>query len=162
MFYTILSRYLFKSSAAKVSFSSCVLSRIGRTISAMTVDTSDGITVTGSYIDIFTISIPWEGELVRSPNVFKRNGMYYMIYGTDGKSSSTKDYGSIGIARSSSILGPYTKMPGPLLSNFANNSKSASRPGQPTLFTTPDGSMYMLYVATPVGSKETKIFMHYG
>ncbi|WP_417130551.1 glycoside hydrolase family 43 protein [Parabacteroides faecis] len=73
--------------------------------------------------------------------VFKRNGIYYMTY-----SANDTGYGhyGIGVSRSKSPLGPWTKsINNPLLAT--DLSKGISSPGHNSIVEAPDGRFCMIY-----------------
>ncbi|WP_419819401.1 glycoside hydrolase family 43 protein [Glaciibacter flavus] len=75
---------------------------------------SDGLSLAGPATRLFKQTESWEGNLVEAPTLIKHGSTYLVFY-------SANDYGSdkyaVGVASAPALLGPYTKMPKPLLSS---------------------------------------------
>lgn len=73
----------------------------------------DGLALVGETTRLLKQGEPWEGTLVEAPVLVRHDDEYALLY-------SANDYGgdsyATGVARSSTLLGPYTKQPEPLLS----------------------------------------------
>jgi arabinan endo-1,5-alpha-L-arabinosidase len=101
----------------------------------------------------------WEGGLVEGPWIEKIGECYYLFYSANVY--DTPRY-AIGVARASSVLGPYTKSPrNPLLSSNDN----WSGPGHCSVLgaqNNPGGPYFLLYhawVAGQVGSGYPRVLM---
>lgn len=82
---------------------------------------------------------PWEGDCWNeAPEVFKRGGVYFMMYSGNGFFHA--NYG-VGYATAASPLGPWVKHQGPVLSK----REGVSGPGHNCIVEGPDGGMYVLY-----------------
>jgi arabinan endo-1,5-alpha-L-arabinosidase len=76
---------------------------------------SDGMKLEGNRTFLFQNTLSWEGPLVEAPWVISRNKTYYIFYSANGY--ATANY-AIGVARSSSPLGPFEKYGnGPIVSS---------------------------------------------
>lgn len=93
----------------------------------------------------------WEAHLIEGMWVTKQQGKYYLFY--SGNDFSTTQYG-IGVAIADSPLGPYKKMPEPLLRSTAE----WSAPGHPSIATGPDGETYIFFHAYKPGQAGYKKF----
>ena len=91
---------------------------------------------------LITVDLPWEGVLVEAPTLWKREGKYYLFY-------SANDYKTpryaVGVAVADSILGPYTKLPEPVLKTTV--PKGVIGPGGQDIVAGPDGETWMLFHA---------------
>ncbi|WP_320128891.1 family 43 glycosylhydrolase [uncultured Sphaerochaeta sp.] len=83
------------------------------------------------------------------PNLFFRDGFYYLVTAEGG----TEFGHQVTVARSSSLLGPYTVSPyNPLLTN--KSGKCIQRAGHGTLFQTSGGGWYIVYLCSvPLAEK---------
>jgi xylan 1,4-beta-xylosidase len=79
------------------------------------------------------------------PRVYKHQGYYYLITAEGGT-----DWGhQVTVARSRNILGPYEIDPlNPVLTTRDNPSHPLQRAGHASLVETPDGSLYMTFLAS--------------
>jgi beta-xylosidase len=100
--------------------------------------TPDGLTLVGPKVKLITNDKPWEGNLVEGPWVVRRPSGYYLFY--SGNAFYNASY-AMGVARADSPLGPYTKLPNPILT-----SKGAwAGPGHGSLVVGPSGRDMMVY-----------------
>ncbi|HXH99394.1 MAG TPA: glycoside hydrolase family 43 protein [Sphingobacteriaceae bacterium] len=74
--------------------------------------TQDGLTLLGSSNNILWNTLAWEDLLIESPFMMYRNGYYYLFY--SGNNYGTDKY-AMGVARSTTIGGTYTKKGAPIL-----------------------------------------------
>lgn len=96
---------------------------------------------TGSKrVQLFKNDLPWEGNLVEGPWVVKKDGQYYLFYSANAY--NTAGY-AIGIARSSTALGPFTKKGDPIL----RSGSSWKGPGHGSSVSTLNGQDYFVYHA---------------
>lgn len=72
----------------------------------------DGITLRGARTELFANDLPWEGDVVEGPWVVARGGRYLMFYA--GNTFNSPRYAT-GVARAASPLGPFEKLPDPIL-----------------------------------------------
>ena len=100
---------------------------------------ADGITLVGTAKSTLQPSLAWEGGTLEGSWTMKKDGQYYIFY--SGNWFNSDKYG-VGVARSASPLGPWTKKGDPIL-------KSGNRwkgPGHNSVLST-NGGDYMLYHA---------------
>jgi GH43 family beta-xylosidase len=95
--------------------------------------------------------LAWEGHLIEGNWVTEQQGRYYLFY--SGNDFSTPDYG-IGVAVADDPLGPYVKMPEPLLRTTAE----WWGPGHPSVAPGPDGVPRLFFHAFPPGTGGYKAF----
>ena len=104
---------------------------------------ADGSTLVGEKTKIIENDLDWEAHLVEGMWVTHQNSKYYLFYA--GNDFSTAHYG-IGVAIASHPLGPYTKLPSPILGSTAE----WSAPGHPSLTVSPAGKpLLMLHAFFP-------------
>ena len=84
--------------------------------------TPDGLSVSpgSEAVGLINNSLPWEGPLVEAPWIIERAGFFYLFYSGQGYASSRY---AIGVARSSSLFGPYEKSQVPILSYYPLDGK---------------------------------------
>jgi GH43 family beta-xylosidase len=104
----------------------------------------DGLSLTGSATQLLTNDRPWEGPVVEGPWVQRRGGVYYLFY--SGASYFDASY-AVGVAQSTTPLGPYTKRADPIL--VTANGRIG--PGHCSVADTPSGETIMLYHAWRAG-----------
>lgn len=92
----------------------------------------DGFKLLGERTKVLENDQPWEAHLVEGMWVTKQGQKYYLFYA--GNDFSTDQYG-IGVGIGDSPLGPYRKMPRPIL----QSSEDWWAPGHPSLVAAPDG-----------------------
>ncbi|HEY5821744.1 MAG TPA: glycoside hydrolase family 43 protein [Propionibacteriaceae bacterium] len=102
-----------------------------------------GTSLPGKPRRLFKQDLPWEGDLVEGPFVWKRDGRYHLFYSANSYASA--DY-AVGHAVADSPLGPFTKDPDPVL---ATNDVAAG-PGHCALFERA-GRVWMVYHAWAPG-----------
>jgi xylan 1,4-beta-xylosidase len=92
--------------------------------------------------ELFRADAPWERGLVEAPALLRHDGMLYMIYSA-GHCCGRHCHYATGVARSSTLLGPWEKRPEPILT-----SDSAFRcPGHVSVARGPDGELVAAYHA---------------
>jgi len=90
--------------------------------------------------------LPWGGPLVEAPWLLARGTYFYLFYSANMYAS---DY-AVGVARSTSPLGPWTKSPSPIL----QSSLLWSSPGHCSVVSWPNTeSTYMVYHAWRAGQE---------
>jgi len=91
--------------------------------------------------------LPWEGDCVEAPWMVKRGEEYFLFYSAEHTFGT---HYAVGVARSSSIMGPYTKSCAPVLSQFASDATASVRKfattGHVSVVETEQGSV-MIYHA---------------
>ncbi len=102
---------------------------------------SDGLTLEGQPAKLIRNDRAWEGADVEAPTLWKRAGKYYLFYSANAYFS---DRYAVGYAVADSILGPYTKGSGPILTSDAN-SGAAYGPGGQAITVGPHGKTWMVY-----------------
>lgn len=73
---------------------------------------ADGLSLTGSATTLLTNTLGWEGALIEAPWMIFEGGWYYLFYSANGYASNAY---AIGVARSQSPTGPFTKKGDPIL-----------------------------------------------
>jgi xylan 1,4-beta-xylosidase len=101
-----------------------------------------GLRVAGPKHELFRNDKPWEGRVVEGPAMTRHNGKLYMFYSARSCCGRGCNY-VMGVARSPTLLGPWEKRDGPILSG----GDSFRCPGHGTVVDGPDGSQYLLYHA---------------
>jgi len=101
---------------------------------------ADGTALAGEATRLIKQTEPWEGHLVEAPVIVKHAGTYVLLY-------SANDYGgdayATGAATAASLLGPYTKHEGPILSTTGSGGRYLG-PGGADLVTF-KGADWMLF-----------------
>jgi hypothetical protein len=108
--------------------------------------TPGGLRLAGAKRELFRNDRPWEGQVVEAPALARHDGKLYMFYSARYCCGAGCDY-VIGVARSPTLLGPWEKRDGPILSGNAR----FHCPGHGTVVDGPDGSQYLLYHAYTQG-----------
>lgn len=98
--------------------------------------TADGLGVTGERTLVLENDQEWEAHLIEGVWVARHGGKYYLFYA--GNDFSTSRYG-IGAAVADAPLGPYRKLPEPLLRSTAE----WWGPGHPSVAQGPDGEPWL-------------------
>lgn len=102
----------------------------------------DGLRLAGSKRELFRADQPWETGVVEGPAMTRHDGRLYMFYSAGYCCGPSCNY-AMGVARSSSLMGPWEKHPGPIL-----QSGPAFRcPGHSSAVVGPDHADYLLYHA---------------
>lgn len=101
---------------------------------------SDGLNLVGERVKIIENDLAWEAHLIEGVWVTGHRERYYLFYA--GNDFSTAGYG-IGVAIADSPLGPYRKMPEPLL----RSTNEWTGPGHPSVTTGLDGEPLILFHA---------------
>jgi len=120
--------------------------------------TSNGLQFTGSKVLVLKNDPnSWEGPLVEGPWVMKTNNSYYLFYSANGYASPNY---AVGVARSNSLLGPYTKWSkNPIL----HSNSHWSGPGHCTVIEVVNSNGYaMLYhswAVNEVGGNYSRLLM---
>jgi hypothetical protein len=97
----------------------------------------DGTTLEGEPTIVLANDLEWEGHLVEGPWVTRQQGRYWLFYA--GNDFCTPSYG-IGVAVADHPLGPYEKLPEPLLKSTrewwapGHASVAPGLDGEPQLF----------------------------
>jgi beta-xylosidase len=97
----------------------------------------DGTTFEGEPTLVLVNDQEWEGHLIEGPWVTRQQGRYWLFYA--GNDFCTPNYG-IGVAVADHPLGPYEKVPGPLLKSTeewwapGHASVAPGLDGEPQLF----------------------------
>lgn len=75
-----------------------------------------GDALVGGFHRILMREYTWEGDSIGGPSVLFWNNRYYLFYSTGTQPSGPDCDYQLGVARSSTLLGPYKKYPKPVLS----------------------------------------------
>jgi len=105
---------------------------------------ADGLSLTGSASTLITNDQAWEGAVVEGPWVVAHGGAFFLFY--SGNSYANATY-AVGVARSSSPLGPYTKAAAPIVTSTG----PWVGPGHCSVVDGPAGETVMLYHAWAQG-----------
>jgi GH43 family beta-xylosidase len=73
-----------------------------------------GLALAGPARELFRADAAWERGLVEAPALFRRHGLFYIVYSA-GRCCGLRCNYTTGVARSGSLLGPWEKRPEPLL-----------------------------------------------
>jgi xylan 1,4-beta-xylosidase len=104
-------------------------------------------TVVGNATALFANDpASWEGGVVEAPFVMRRHGFFYLFFAANGCCGRGCSY-AMGVARSASVWGAWTKLATPLL---ATNEHFAC-PGHGTVVTLADDRTFVLYHAFSAG-----------
>ncbi len=105
---------------------------------------ADGLRLVGTRRRLITNDQRWEGGLVEGPWMIHHGGMYYLFYSGNGYASTR--YG-VGVARSSSPLGPFAKASAPILTS----NGTFAGPGHGSVVRGPRGDWVHVYHAWRAG-----------
>ncbi len=101
----------------------------------------DGLSLQGEPVALLQNDQPWESTCVEGPAVVKRDGYYYLFY--SGNMFNNPGY-SVGVARSTSPMGPFEKHPnGPIL----HQGNGFTGTGHNSIVTDPEGNTFIVYHA---------------
>lgn len=101
---------------------------------------ADGLSLAGAREEVLTNDLDWEGDLIEGPWVVRRGRFYYLFY--SGNNFWTEHY-AVGVARSRSPQGPFTKMEQTLL----RRDENWLGPGHGSIVRAHDGHDYFVYHA---------------
>lgn len=101
----------------------------------------DGLKLVGTETRLIQQDQPWEGELVEAPTLVERDGTYYLFYSANGYGG---DAYATGYATATSLTGPYTKSPEPLLST-ENTDRRYTGPGGQDVLTDAQGKDHIVF-----------------
>ena len=113
--------------------------------------TPDGRGLAGERHVVLENDQPWEAHLIEGVWVTPHAGRWYLLYA--GNDFSTPHYG-LGGAVGDALLGPYRKLPQPLLTT----TRSWAGPGHPSVAVGPDGRPHMFLHAFRPGTAAYKAF----
>jgi hypothetical protein len=102
-------------------------------------------TLIGTPKVVLTNDLDWEGHLIEGPFCTLQDGRYWLFYA--GNDFGTPAYG-IGVAVADHVLGPYRKMPQPLL----KSTKQWTAPGHASVAPGLDGNPQLFFHAFHPGS----------
>lgn len=105
---------------------------------------ADGTKLTGARATLLTNDLGWEGDLVEGPFVVQHGGEYFLFYSANGYATSKY---AVGVARSPSPLGPYTKHGAPILVSAGD----WAGPGHGSVVPAPSGGDAFVYHAWKAG-----------
>jgi arabinan endo-1,5-alpha-L-arabinosidase len=116
---------------------------------------ADGLALKGSPTPVLENDRPWEGDLVEGPWVARRGRYYYLFY--SGNAYWNASY-AVGVARSTSPLGPFAKKEETLL----RRDEQWMGPGHGSLVRAHDGRDYYVYhawIRGRVGGKNPRMLL---
>jgi len=107
----------------------------------------DGLTLTGSPVELLHHDRRWERPLIEAPSMVAANGRYYLFYSANWWESSRY---TVGFAVGRSPLGPFLKVTRrrPWFGSFGEGDG----PGGQEFFTDPSGAVFMAYHAWTPGT----------
>ena len=105
---------------------------------------ADGMSLLGTPTELITNDQSWEGALVEGPFLVRRGGKYWLFY--SGNAYYDGRY-AVGVARADSLLGPYTKAPGPIVVSDA----AWVGPGHCSVVDVPGAGDWLVYHAWQAG-----------
>jgi GH43 family beta-xylosidase len=106
--------------------------------------TGDGLGLVGARATLITNDQAWEGTLVEGPWMIHRAGQYYLFY--SGNFYASAAY-AIGVARSASPLGPFTKAAAPLV----RSAGAWAGPGHGSVILAPSSETWFVYHSWKAG-----------
>lgn len=101
-----------------------------------------GLRLTGPARELLRNDQAWEGPVVEAPALARHAGKLYLLYSARSCCGAQCSY-AMGVARSPTLLGPWEKHPGPILTGNAR----FRCPGHGSVVTDPGGGQYLLYHA---------------
>jgi arabinan endo-1,5-alpha-L-arabinosidase len=104
----------------------------------------DGLSLAGSAATLITNDQPWEGAVTEAPFMVEHGDAYFLFYSGNAYYNGTY---AVGVASSSSPLGPFTKANGPILVTDA----AWVGPGHCSVVDTGAGDTYMVFHAWQAG-----------
>jgi beta-xylosidase len=109
-----------------------------RTISVIPL-AADLVHAAGPRQPLFSMTLPWEGDVVEGPWMVRHGDGYYLFYSGGRFTDATY---AMGYALASSPTGPFTKpTPGPIL----RGTSEVVGPGGGSVVTGPDGGDWLVY-----------------
>ncbi len=114
---------------------------------------ADGLKLVGTRQELFRNDAPWEGEVVENPAVVRHGDQLYMLYAGNACCGAPPvcNYAT-GVARATSVLGPWTKGPGnPVL----RGGNGFACPGGGSFVDDGHGGDWFLYHAYVLGGETT-------
>ncbi len=101
----------------------------------------DGLSLVGESTRLIKQDLPWEGNLVEAPTLWKQDGRYYLFYSA---SSYADNRYAIGYAVADAPTGPFTKNPSRLAYSTKENGV-VTGPGGQDVVIGPSGRTYLVY-----------------
>lgn len=77
-----------------------------------------------AFVDLIKNDQPFEADVVEGPWIYKQGAFFYLFYSGSGYADSRY---SVGVARSSAVLGPYEKACAPVMSQYAADPQETRR-----------------------------------
>jgi GH43 family beta-xylosidase len=113
-----------------------------------------GLALAGVPRELFRADAAWERGLVEGPALLRHDGIFYLIYSAGHCCGRHCNYVT-GVARSSSLLGPWEKRPGP----FLEDSAAFRCPGHVGVAGAPGGGLLLAYHAYARGDPTNRQFL---
>ncbi|MBN9325716.1 MAG: hypothetical protein BGO38_12650 [Cellulomonas sp. 73-145] len=101
----------------------------------------DGLSLVGPATRLIKESLPWEGSVVEAPVLVRHDAEYALFYSANAYGG---DAYAVGVARATSLLGPYTKQPEPVLSTDLSGGRLHG-PGGQDVVATPNGDVLFFH-----------------
>lgn len=102
----------------------------------------DGLALTGAASELLRNTLPWEGSVIEGPWMIYEAGYYYLFYSGNNYASSAY---ALGVARSTSASGGFTKAQTPILTS----SGDWAGPGHGSVVRSPRGEWIQIFHAWP-------------
>lgn len=98
---------------------------------------------------LITDDQPWENGITEAPWVVRFGTHYYLFYSGSGYTGNGQCSYAVGVARATSVRGPYTKHGPPVLANATGDNPTWQGPGHASIVQAPDGGWAIVYHAWP-------------
>ncbi|HUS66901.1 MAG TPA: glycoside hydrolase family 43 protein [Kofleriaceae bacterium] len=103
--------------------------------------TPDGLALSPEHGErVLSATLDWEHDVVEAPWVVRRGDTYFLFYSGGAYCNATY---AVGVARGPTPLGPFEKLPAPLVASAAR----FVGPGHNAVTTGPGGELFMVYHA---------------
>lgn len=100
----------------------------------------EGLSLIGEHFSVTDYDAGWRGHGDEGQSIFKRNGMYYMLYSNGGCCDNRCDYRVL-VSRSKDLRSGWEQLPDPILEGGGQWLCT----GHGTLVTTPDNRYFYMY-----------------
>jgi beta-xylosidase len=101
----------------------------------------DGLSLVGEPVRLIQQDLPWEGNLVEAPTLWKQEGRYYLFYSANSYADNRY---AIGYAVADAPTGPYVKNPN-RLAYSSKEQGTVTGPGGQDVVVGPSGRTFLIY-----------------
>jgi hypothetical protein len=115
---------------------------------------ADGLALAGPAVRLLKQDRDFEGALIEAPTLWRRDGRYVLFYSAN---SFSDDRYLVSYATATSLTGPYSKAPRPLLST-ASLDATARGPGGQDIVTGPGGRDRILFHGWDAGYRRRGLY----